>query len=323
VNNPIDSIEQTAQILSGFDFHVDPEDFVIYELARMIEEDRATFEGEEFRRLIDEGIRQHIEENSAVRAELVETLRRALPQPDPGAAAITQRLIRTLEDVDADLRSAVVIVRAYTAYLFNRLESIDDTSLDEETARAGIERWRNGGLERDLLVPELQRIGRPAVGPTADLLFEAPDDATIADTAVTILSGIHSPASARVLAHSVSEPMLPEDIESKASEALRKMWPLARPFILHNLRNHSHEDLPYRWFQVLVESGEASAADLILEELRVHGENPAYREDLIALLDLLRGSRDPQAEDKILGVINASETSTLVAAMLRDFLKGP
>jgi hypothetical protein len=47
-----------------------PEDFVLYELHRLIEEDRASFDDVEFRRLIDEGIRAHIEGNLQTRARL-------------------------------------------------------------------------------------------------------------------------------------------------------------------------------------------------------------------------------------------------------------
>ena len=65
--NPIDAL---ARIIQGFDYNVDPGDFIFYELARLIEEDRASFDDEEFRRLIDDGIQQHVEENPAIRAQL-------------------------------------------------------------------------------------------------------------------------------------------------------------------------------------------------------------------------------------------------------------
>jgi hypothetical protein len=319
--NPIESFEQVAGVLAGFDFRIDSEDFILYELARMIEEDRATFEDEEFRRLIDEGIRQHVEEVPAIRQELAEIVRQALPGIVPGARVVAQRVIRTLDDLHMELRSVAVIVHSYTAYLFQRLENVEDSSHDEESAAAAIQRWRNGEIPRETLVSELQRLGRPAVAPAADLLFEGPDDFRTADPAVEILAAIASPASARVLAHAVSEPIMPEYLEGKALDALREMWSLAKPYVLYNLRNHSHEDLPYRWFELLVETGEPSVVDLIIEELRVHGANPAYQEDLTALVELLNRSRDPELQDKILSVLNAENTPTAVTRLLEDFFR--
>ena len=134
-NNPIESIEQVSQVLAGIDFQLDPEDFILYEVARMIEEDRATFEDEEFRRLIDEGIRQHIEENPRLRGELAEKLRHAWSELSSGAQVVAQRVIRALENVEVDLRSAAVIVHSYTEYLFEKLETMEDLSDQEEAAR--------------------------------------------------------------------------------------------------------------------------------------------------------------------------------------------
>jgi hypothetical protein len=65
-----ESVEILSKAIAGFDFHVDADDFILYELNRMIEEDRASFEDEEFRILIDEGIREHVEEDLPVRAAL-------------------------------------------------------------------------------------------------------------------------------------------------------------------------------------------------------------------------------------------------------------
>ena len=63
-----ESVDILSKAIAGFDFLVHADDFVLYELHRMIEEERASFEDEEFRILIDEGIREHVEENLAVRA---------------------------------------------------------------------------------------------------------------------------------------------------------------------------------------------------------------------------------------------------------------
>src|SRR5262245_22471312 len=96
-SNPIEDIEQVAQTLAGFDYRVDPDDFILYELARLIDEDRATLDDEEFRRLIDAGIRQHVEENKPLRAELAGFFRNALPQMDAGARIVAERVIRAVE----------------------------------------------------------------------------------------------------------------------------------------------------------------------------------------------------------------------------------
>src|SRR5689334_21130133 len=58
-----------------FDYHIECDDFLLYELARLIEEDRASFEDEEFFRLIDAGIHEHIERRLDIRANLAVRLR--------------------------------------------------------------------------------------------------------------------------------------------------------------------------------------------------------------------------------------------------------
>src|SRR5262249_37880645 len=83
----------------------------------------------------------------------------------------------------------------------------------------------------------------------------------------------------------------------------------------------SHEDLPYRWFQLLIEGDDVEAVDLVLEELLVHGKNPIYREDLYALVLLLLRSRDPELQDKVVSTINAPDTPPAVVAMLEEFLR--
>jgi len=99
------------------------------------------------------------------------------------------------------------------------------------------------------------------------------------------------------------------------------MWPLPRHYILYSLKPHTHEDIPFRWFQLLVDSDEPSAVDRILEELLVHGSHPDYREDLLALAQLLERSRDPEMEDKILQVLNSEDVPRASAEILETFLK--
>jgi hypothetical protein len=315
-----ESIEKVAAVLGSFDYGIDPDDFIVYELGRLIEEDRASLDDEEFRRLIDEGIHEHVEQSMGVRLRLATLLRGAHNAMDQGANAVAQRVIQALEDPRSDLRNVAVLVRSYTGYLLGKLETLAESWQDEQRSREWILRWRSGQVSRDALITELHRIGRAAAGPAADLLFEAPEDQIAAETAIDILAGIRSPVSARVLAHVVSEPMLEEDLEAKAFDALRSQWQFARHYMLYNLRSHTHEDLPYRWFQLLIDDNDPSAVDLVLEELQVHGANPTYHEDLSALVELLSNSRDPELEDKVLSMMNAQETPASVVAMLEGLL---
>ena len=124
-----ESVDILSRKLAGFDFRVHEDDFILYELNRMIEEERASFEDEEFRILIDEGIREHVEENLDVRAQLAGRLRVAARSVDAATRTVAERVIRALENTLYDLRNAGVVVRAYTAYLFERLQSLDEVGL--------------------------------------------------------------------------------------------------------------------------------------------------------------------------------------------------
>src|SRR4051812_758139 len=116
-----ESVDIIAAAIAGFDFKVQHDDFVLFELDRLIAEDRASFEDEEFRILIDQGIQQHIEENLETRTELAGRLRKVIPGMDPATGTIARRVLRALENTGYDLRNAGVVVRTYTAYLFDRL----------------------------------------------------------------------------------------------------------------------------------------------------------------------------------------------------------
>src|SRR5262249_52764837 len=155
----------------------------------------------------------------------------------------------------------------------------------------------------------------------ADALFDSPEDRASAEAALDELGTNPSAVSARVLAHAVSEPMLEEGLELKAYGYLRAMWPLPRHFILYSLKPHTHEDLPFRWFQLLVDCDEPSAVDRILEEMLMHGDDPRYREDLLALMELLHRARDPETETKVLQVLNNGDGSEWVSGMLEKFLR--
>jgi hypothetical protein len=285
----VEGVEKCAAVLAGFGYQVRADDFVIYELNRLIEEDRASFDDPEFRKLIDEGIRAHIEENVDIRARLAGILRDA-PLTGEGKT-VALRVIHAIEDVDADLCNVAVLVHNYTTYLLSRLEQLDGDTTDERIVNA------------------------------ADLLFESIGDRSAAETALAVLCTNASDVSARVLAHAISEPMLDEDLEARAFAAVKSSWPSPRHYLLYNLREHPHEDIPVRWFQLFVEVEELTTVDLVLEELRAHGEHPDYREDLSALMEVLHACRDPEMEDKILGVVNAASTAGAVRDMLRKFLE--
>jgi hypothetical protein len=265
-----------------FDYSVSCDDFLLYELARLIEEDRASFDDEEFCRVIAEGIHEHIERRLNIRAEMANRLRSGVEKPG--------RVLHAIEDIESPLRGITEIIHSYTAYLFRRLEECSESAPDERVTE------------------------------TADLLLEAPGDRFMAEPALDVLGSIRSPVSARVLAHAISEPLLEEDLELKAYNYLRAMWPLPRHFILYSLKPHTHEDIPFRWFQLLVECDEPSAVDRILEEVLTHGNDPDYHEDLVALTELLERARDPDTEDKVLQVINSPETSRAAVKLLEGFL---
>jgi hypothetical protein len=316
-----ESVDILSKALAGFDFHVDADDFILYELNRMIDEEKASFEDEEFRILIDEGVREHIEENLMVRADLAGRLRTAARIVDSKTSVVADRVVRALENTLYDLRNAGVVVRTYTAYLFERLQSLDGMAAGEAEVRTMIESWKSGKAPASRLIADLQKIGRPALGPVAELLTQSPEDRAVAELSLAVLSHVRSTVSARVLAYVVSEPMLDEDLEARAYTALRSQWPLARGYMLHSLHSHAHEDLPFRWFQLLIEAGETSSSELIYDEMRVHGKSPNYHEDLWALSSLMAHSSDPDIEEKVLGWINVPQTPEAVVPMLQEFLK--
>ena len=286
----VEGAERAALVLTGIDYGVHSQDFVFYELSRLIEEDRASFDDPEFRNLIDEGIRAHIQDNLRIRARLSEALRAASLQG--GARIVANRVARALENIETDLCNVAVVVRNYTAYLFSRLETIDEDSANDDR-----------------------------ISTAADLLFESTGDRSAAETALDVLCHTLTPVSSRVLAHAVSEPLLDEDLEARAYTALKASWPLPRHFMLYSLREHPHEDIPIRWFELFVEVDELLTVELVLEELRAHGENAAYAEDLAALLQALHACRDPELEDKILDAVNSASTNPAIQPLLRKFLE--
>jgi hypothetical protein len=272
----------TKNPLDNFDYRVDCADFLLYELGRLIEEDRASFEEEEFRRVIESGIHEHIERRLDVRTAMAREFRTSGVLPD--------RTLRAIEDIESPLSDIRPIVQSYTAYLVQRLETCSETAPDEVITAA------------------------------ADELLEAPGDRSRAEAAIERLASIRSAVSARVLAYVISEPMLDEDLETKAYLAVRALWPLPRAYILYQLKPHEHEDIPFRWFQLMLDCDEPSAVDRILEEVLVHGGDPDYREDLMALVELLRQARDPETENKIIHILNSAGIPAAATEMLEEFL---
>src|SRR5437879_5523617 len=169
--------------LENFDYRVQCDDFFLYELGRLIEEDRASLEDEEFCRLIDAGIHEHIERRLEARAGIAARLRKLQPAP--------ARVLHLVEDIEASLRDVPLIVQSYMAYLLGKLEKCADQKPDEKVEAA------------------------------AELLLESPEDRSFAETALEILGSIPSPPSSRVLAYVISEPMLEEDLEMTAYAHVR------------------------------------------------------------------------------------------------------
>jgi len=277
-------------VLSNFDYRIDCDDFLLYELGRLIEEDRASLDDEEFREIIDEGIHEHVETPLELRAEIAKRLRLAMPELEETDRAAAIRVLRAVEDIDFPLRDVALILTTYTSYLFRKLEDCAANPVSRESE-------------------------------IADALFECLDDRAAVEAALQTLGSIRSSVSARILAHLVSEPMLEEDLETKAYDLLRAMWPLPRHYILYSLKGHDHEDIPFRWFQLLIESNEPESVDRIMEELRAHADDPTFREDLLALVELFSKSSDPETEDKIMQVLNEPETPRAASQMLDEFLK--
>src|SRR5262249_13591950 len=152
--------------------------------------DRASFEDDEFRAVIDAGIHEHVERRLDTRANMAFRLRTTGQQPD--------RTLHAIEDIEVPLRNIPHIIQSYTAYLRQRLEQCSDTVPDERITTA------------------------------ANTLLDSPYDREAAEASIHLLGSIRSAITARILAHAVSEPMLDEDLEMKAYGYLRAMWPLPR-----------------------------------------------------------------------------------------------
>jgi hypothetical protein len=109
------------KVLEHFDYQVECDDFLLFELGRLIEEDRASLDDEEFREIIDEGIREHVERRLNLRAEIAKHLRQAMPGIANDDQAAAARVLRAVEDIDSPLYDVALILTTYTSYLFQTL----------------------------------------------------------------------------------------------------------------------------------------------------------------------------------------------------------
>src|SRR5215471_10021428 len=98
--------------LENFDYRVECDDFLLYELGRLIEEDRASLENDEFRGVIEAGIHEHIERRLDTRSNMASRLRTAGQYLD--------RTLHAIENIELPLRNIPQVIQSYTAYLFQR-----------------------------------------------------------------------------------------------------------------------------------------------------------------------------------------------------------
>src|SRR5437016_14104171 len=115
-------------VLDNFDYRVRCDDFFLYELGRLIDEERASLEDEEFRTVIESGIHEHIERHLDIRAEMAARLRTS--------GAGSKGALHVLEDIEARLTDLPLVLQSYTAYLFRRLEECAGEAPDERLEAA-------------------------------------------------------------------------------------------------------------------------------------------------------------------------------------------
>lgn len=319
-----DSADLFGDIFSDIEPPPITDDFLVVELGRLLEEGASSFRDEDFRFLIQQGIRLEYNDDLHLRSRLAERLLCSASVLEPKARRILPHVIGALEDTDFPLQRIGVVVRYYTDQLFRRLEAAEPQRTDTGATRA-IEAVSKDEQTDEAIVALLQTCSPPSL---AELLFEAVDNAVVASAAIDALerSAVDTAdggnTGIRALAYAVSEPMLDEALEAKALEALLRTWPKTRTYILYNLRMHSHEDIPFRWLELLVRSGELRAVDRILEEVLFHASSADYREDLMAALDLVASSPDPGREGKLLRLLRGPTVPEEVRTFITDWTTG-
>ena len=263
----VDSTDLLADLIADVELPIRPDDFQVFELARLIQDGQPSFRDEEFRSLVELSIRLDLNNAVDVRAEMVDRIRRALPGMTPDARRIAPDVIGAIEDVEFSLDRVGAVVRSYTNQLFGRLEEMPDSEQPTIDGRKTLERWRAGQIDRAVMFERVRKLGAETVPAVADMLFESLADRSIVETAIELLSMYDDRVSARVLAYLVSEPMLEEDEEAKVRSILKEQWPASRNYILYKLKAHTHEDIPFRWFELLVETGNRAPSTESLKRL--------------------------------------------------------
>ena len=116
----VDSADLLSDVIADIEFPITADDFTVYELARLTADyERPLFKDEEFRLLLEQGIRLHVDSSVEVRARLVERLRLAASEMDAAARKITPDVISGLEDIEFPLYRIGAVVSSYTNQLFH------------------------------------------------------------------------------------------------------------------------------------------------------------------------------------------------------------
>jgi hypothetical protein len=288
-----ESADHLGPVLSTVRSPAPADPYFVFELGRLLEEGKGTFEDEEFRFLIQQGVRIEYDRDIELRARFVEKLRGLAESPND----LVAHVVGAIEDVDFPLNRIGAVVRHYSERLFTALAETDSRATTEKVTRC------------------------------VDELFESPDVPEAARSAISRLEEVsrETPGSPdcgvaqRALAYAVSEPLLEESLEEQACSALRSAWPASRSFLLYNLRKHHHEDLPFRWLELLVTVSELRGVERILEEVLWHAPDRQYREDLLVALDLTSRSTDPGRVGKLLRLLSGPHSPGASRALLSDW----
>ncbi len=316
-----DSTELFQDLIDGVVFGIESDDFLLQELGRLIQDGEPSFEDDDFHFVIKQGIRLYVNPSVDLRARLAESLRRAYPGMKDPLRRVALTVIGAIEDVDFSLDVVGTVVRGYTNQLLEALEgSTYDNTIDAE-GRVWIEQWTKNELDRLTLLERFGKLGSAGVPAVADLLFDSIEDPMRVQIALELLAAIHTPVAARVLAYIVSEPILEEDQEERARQTLRELWEPALPYVLYNLRRHLHEDIPFRWLELLIETDDTRGVDRILEEVVAHARSASYREDLLTALPLLDRSNDPGVVGKLLRLITEESLPEEAAELIEHWIE--
>lgn len=317
-----DSTELFQDLIDDVEFGIEPDNFLLQELGHLIQDGEPSFENDAFHFVIRQGIRLYVNPSVDLRARLAESLRRAYPDIKGPARRVANTVIGAIEDSDFSLDVVGAVVRGYTNRLLGALESQTDNDTTDPEGRLWIEQWTEGKLDRLTLLERFRDLGSAGVPAVADLLFDSLEDPLRVQTALELLAAIRTPVAARLLAYIVSEPILEEHQEEHARKTLRELWEPALPYVLYNLRRHVHEDIPFRWLELLIETDNTRGVDRILEELVAHARSTSYREDLLAALPLLDRSNDPGVVGKLLRLITEESLPEEALELIEHWMEG-